>query len=121
MPRVAVLVHRYDSFEQSGYVLGEVADIWREGGLDVSVVQGPVARLEADVAILHVDTTVVADDYLSLLQLCPVVINGRVKDISKRTTSRHRVQNGDVYSGPVIVKTEVPSRRLRAPCPVRTL
>ncbi len=54
---------------------------------------------------MHVDTTVVADEYLGLGKRYPVTINGQVKDILKTSISRYLLKRGDSYPGPVIVKT----------------
>src|SRR5215467_3937596 len=104
MPHIAILVHRYDSFENTGYILSEIAEIWRKSGLPVSVLQGPGTRIDADIAILHVDSTVVPDDHQAFMQQYPTIINGRVTDISKHLISRHRVHS-ESEEGPVIVKT----------------
>jgi hypothetical protein len=106
---VVILVHRNDAFERAGYILNEVAAVWRDTGVQVSVLNGPGGRmnvdLRADLAILHVDLTVVPADYLAILEQYPLVINGRVRDTSKRAISGQRVRQGDGYEGPVIVKT----------------
>lgn len=118
-PHVAILVHQYDSFEKTGYLLKEISEIWRDSGLRVSIVRGIGHRVEADLVILHVDLTVVPDDYLEFLRQYPAVLNGRVANISKSLTSSHLVRRNDGYEGRVIVKTNrntrgVPEARLAA-------
>lgn len=104
--RIAVLVHRYEAFEHSTYFVHEFAKVWREKGIEVTIVRGPEERADADVALLHVDLTVVPPEYLALARCYPVCVNGHVADISKRVVSAHLVHPGDGYVGPVIVKSD---------------
>ncbi|MEX0655915.1 MAG: hypothetical protein WD534_01350 [Phycisphaeraceae bacterium] len=105
MHRIVILAHRYDSFDRVRYFLHEIADVWRDEGLSVEVVFGPGPFVEADLAILHVDLTVVPADHLAYVRQYSRVLNGRVTDISKRRFSDQLVRPGDGYDGPVIVKT----------------
>jgi hypothetical protein len=106
MPRVAILVHEHDAFEETRYFMREIAGIWqREKGMPVSVVRCPGPSVDADLAVLHVDVTVVPPKYVTSIQQYPRVINGRVMDSSKRRISSNLVRRGDGYDGPVIVKT----------------
>src|SRR2546421_3513047 len=105
MAHIAILVHEHDNFERTAYFLREIAAIWRESKIRISVSRG-VSRFEnADLAILHVDLTVIPPEYLALARRYPIALNARVADISKRLISRHLVSRGDGYDGPVIVKT----------------
>jgi hypothetical protein len=103
---IAILVHRYEAFEQTAYFMREFAKVWREQGILVTVVHGPHERVEADIAVLHVDMTAVPPEYLSLARRYGTCINGHVADISKRTVSRNLVRRNDGYVGPVIVKSD---------------
>jgi hypothetical protein len=102
---VIILVHEADEFERAGYILHELVAIWRHAGVRVTIWKGLDPPPPADLAILHVDLTVVAEAYLALAGRYSRVINGRVSDISKRRISRHLLQRRDDYVGPVIVKT----------------
>lgn len=104
MHHIIILLHKYDTFEKSRYFLHAIADIWREEGLRVSVLNGPGPYVDADLAIMHVDLTVVPADYLAFVRQYPVVINGSVTDISKRLISTNLVCRDDGYQGQVIVK-----------------
>ncbi|HEY8266494.1 MAG TPA: hypothetical protein VIG03_07955 [Steroidobacteraceae bacterium] len=106
MLHVAILVHRHDAFRQIGYWLRALAEVWQENGVRVSVLHGPQARAEADIAILHVDLTVVPEEYLKFARQFPVVVNGGVPDISKRRVSQQLVRRANGYEGPVIVKSD---------------
>ena len=65
----------------------------------------PLEFVEADLAVLHVDLTVVPAVYLNLARRYPRAINGNVVDISKRHMTAQEVKRGHLYGGPVIVKT----------------
>jgi len=105
MPNIVILVHRHDAFEGLHYLLHEISEIWRENGLSVNVSHGPTPDVSADLAILHVDLTVVPDDYLAFVRHYPVVLNGSVIDVSKRLISDNLARRDDGYEGPVVAKT----------------
>jgi hypothetical protein len=105
MRQIVILVHKRERLEGGTYFLEAIADIWRENSLQVSVLSGPGPHVQADLAILHVDLTVVPPDHLEFVRQYPVTINGAVADISKRRISANVVRRGDGYDGPVIVKT----------------
>jgi hypothetical protein len=104
VPHIAILAHRSEPFEQIPYYLRGIAGIWREKGLKVSVCHGPERAVPADLAVLHVDLTVVPAEYLALAARYPVCLNRHAADISKRTISRNLVRLCDGCEGPVIVK-----------------
>ena len=106
MPHVAVLVHRHAPLDRHGYWLRAIVECWQDSGVRVSVIDDPERRVEADLAILHVDLTVVPESYLAWTRRFAVTINGAVADISKRAISRQQLRPGDRYDGPVIVKTD---------------
>ena len=106
MSKVAILVHRHAPLDRHGYWLKAIAELWQQNGVEVTVTDDPRRRVEAELAILHVDLTVVPKDYLAWAERFAVTINGAVADISKRAISRHLVRRGDGYDGPVIVKTD---------------
>lgn len=106
MRHVLILVHRHDAFDKERYVLREVAAVWREQGMSVTVARGPEEAVDADLVALHVDLTVMPADYAAVAGRYPRVLNGRVVDISKRVISGQLVRSEDGYEGPVIVKTD---------------
>jgi hypothetical protein len=106
MPHVVILIARDASFVKWKYFLDEIAKVWIERDVRVSVQRGPGAFIEADLAISHVDLTVVPPDHTAFLARYRKVINGPVSDISKRRISRQILERGDPYDGPVIVKTD---------------
>jgi len=106
MRHVAILVHRHAPLDRHGYWLKAIAELWQESGVRITVIDDPDRRVDADLAILHVDLTVVPRDYLAWARRCAMTINGTVADISKRAISQHLVRRGDGHDGPVIVKTD---------------
>jgi hypothetical protein len=117
---IAVIIHeRAADLFKTGYGLRGVAEAWRDQGRTVHVVRGPDAFVPADIAILHVDLTVVPGPYLALAARYPICVNGRVGDIGKRRVSAQLVARRDGYRGPVVVKTDrncggYPEARLEA-------
>lgn len=107
MRHVVILTHPNDRFAERGYMLGGVAQQWRESGTRVTVVDDPTRTVDADLAILHIDLTVIPDDYLKFMRRYPLAINAGVSDISKRRISANLVCQGDGYDGPVIIKTNL--------------
>jgi hypothetical protein len=104
--RVAVYVGRHDRLPRHS-LLSFLCDRWRDAGIDIAVLDDPGRWVEADVAIMHVDATRRPPAYDAVLERYPRVINGRVRDISKRRVSAQlltRRESG--YDEPVIVKTD---------------
>lgn len=101
---MAIIAHRKDRFEHTGYVLHGLSQRWRSSGLEVAVYHEPAAARDADLAILHVDLTVVPSEYQALAARYPRCLNRFTGDISKRAVSRNLVHRGDGFEGPVMVK-----------------
>jgi hypothetical protein len=106
MPRsIAIICNELtSSLENSRYFLAQLARRWNQQGIKIHVTAG-CNYIPADLAFLHVDTTVVAAEYLGLGKRYAVAINGRVKDILKTSISPYLLRMDDPYPGPVIVKT----------------
>ena len=101
----------------SRWVINGLAHVWREDGHKVVYVYGPRRYEPADVAILHVDMSVVPRSYLRLAERYPITLNGTVRDIRKSTFSENLLNEGDSWGGRVIVKSDRnaggwPERRL---------
>jgi hypothetical protein len=108
LSRIAVLHHRKTTQPMlSQWAISELSRVWEEDGVEVLHIAGTTETPEADVLIVHVDLSVVPDEYLSFAARYPKVVNGRVKDIRKSVISRHLVRSNDGWSGPVIVKSNL--------------
>ena len=68
---------------------------------------GPGNQLEGDICLVHVDLTVVPDEYLEYASRYPKTINGSVRDIHKSAVSQAVLGENDPWDGPVIVKTDL--------------
>jgi len=87
------------------YIVDTLAETWKALGYRVIEHAGVDNPPGADVLFLHVDRTVVPDEFLQLASRYPVAVNGRARDISRRLYSTARLSESDGYAGPVIVKT----------------
>lgn len=104
--RIAIITHEIDTFQGSSYLLHHMCDMWLSQGINIAVIKGVQKDLpDADLAILHTDITAIGEDYGKIIDHYPMVINGRVRDISKHVFSDLLVGRDSGYSGPVIVKT----------------
>jgi hypothetical protein len=106
--KIAVLFHeRARGTDLTGYIVDHLAGFWREDGHEVIYLFGTAEAPEADAIIVHVDLSVVPEEYLRLAAQYPVALNHRVRDIRKSVTSRNLVRPGDGWTGPVIVKSDL--------------
>ena len=116
--KIAIIFHEKDRRDDwfKRYMIMEYVPIWRELGLETEVLFGVKQQSDADLAILHIDLSVVPEKYIEFASRFPRALNGTVRDIRKSTTSSIRLGPDDRYDGPVIVKSDlntagVPERR----------
>ncbi len=64
----------------------------------------------ADAALLHVDMSLIPQDYLDLAARYPKAINGKVADIRKRHVSRNLLERTSDWPGQVLVKSDLNCR-----------
>jgi len=106
--RIAILMHQNArKLPLSRYAITHLARFWINDGNKVFVVFGDRDLVPADIAILHVDLSIVPDSYLELATHYPVVLNGKVRDIRKSTISKNLLVRDAIYSGKVIVKSDL--------------
>ena len=119
--KIAILYHENHRGRPLNYVINHYAEFWRAGGLEVVSLFGVSEFVPADLVIVHVDLSVVPDEYLDFANRCyPIVLNGEVKDIRKSTFSQLLLKPGDPCDGKVIVKSNYnyaaePERELGVP------
>lgn len=107
-PRIAILLHRNQTERDLGrYLIKYLAALWRHDGLEVLFISGPRRLVPADVLIVHVDLSIVPDEYLEFARQYPAALNARVRDIRKTTFSKHRLGADDAHGGRVIVKSNL--------------
>lgn len=106
--RIAVLFHSLDeTADLSTYIVDHLAACWREDGHDVVYLFGTQRFVPADLVLVHVDLSVVPDEYLTFAARYPLVLNGEISNIRKSAISRNLLQPGDQWDGPVIVKSDL--------------
>jgi hypothetical protein len=106
--RIAILFHEADrGLDLRGYSVSRLSQVWREDGHEIVPLYGTAEFVPADIVIVHVDLSVVPDEYLAFASRYPASVNGRVKDIRKSTFSRDLLlRPGDDWDGPVIIKSD---------------
>jgi hypothetical protein len=118
LARLVVVTHEFDQFvwrddarvgrRVSPYLLFGMLKHLERLGHSWIVPQG-TKPVRGDVAILHVDATVVGEEYLALQSSYAGTINFGTTDISKRNVSRQLLAPRDDWGGPVIVKSNLNS------------
>ena len=89
------------------YTIARMAKYWKEDGHIVKFLFGPDNFLPADICIVHVDLSVVPDQYIEFANRYPKTINAKVRDIRKSTISKNILAREDEFHGPVIVKSDL--------------
>ena len=89
------------------YQIATFARFWMADGHKVHVLFGTARFEPADIAIVHVDLSVVPDAYLDFARRYPIAVNGRLRDIRKSAFANNLLEPGDGYSGPAIVKSNL--------------
>lgn len=116
---IAILFHENDRKRRlSRYAVTFLADFWRQDGNQVRYLFGVRKFVPADLLLIHVDLSVVPDEYLEFAGRYPIALNRGVKDVRKSLVSTNLVRFGDPHSGRVIVKSDLnyggyPERMLR--------
>ena len=121
MPRrtIAILFHENNRKRHlSSYAITFLAEFWRKDGNRIHYLFGTRKFVPADLLLIHVDLSVVPDEYLEFASRYPIALNKAAKDIRKSLISVNLVRAGDSYSGKVIVKTDLncrgsPERNIR--------
>ena len=90
---------------KKSYSIAELVRVWVNDGNEVYLIFGTKRYIPADIIIVHVDLSVVPDEYLEFARRYPISINSSVKDIRKTLISKNLLTREDSYAGKVIVKT----------------
>lgn len=107
MIRIVIITHVHDGFRERNFLVGSLAAHWLDAGHDVHLAEGLGNWPDGDVAIMHVDLSVVPAAYSEAAKRYPVVVNGAAVDVRKRLVSRNLVTRDDGWTGAVIVKTDL--------------
>lgn len=106
--RIAILFHEQEKQKNmSMYSIHDLAKVWMDDGNEVYYIFGTKRYIPADIIIVHVDLSVVPDEYLEFARQYPISVNGGAKDIRKTLISNNLLSRGDSYKGKVIVKTNL--------------
>ncbi len=104
--RLVILTHAGDRFRERRYLVKLMIPHFEAMGLEVVVATDEEPFVPAELALLHVDLSVVPESCRRLAELYPRVLNGRVLDIRKSTFSRSLVTRDGPDPGRVIAKTD---------------
>jgi hypothetical protein len=105
---IAVLFHEKNRKRHlRSYAISYLAEFWRQDGHHVHFLFGTRKFVPADLLLIHVDLSVVPDEYLEFASRYPIALNSGAKDIRKSQISTNPVKQDDVYPGKVIVKTDL--------------
>jgi len=106
LEKIAILLHENDPYPRlDSHLVWSLRPAWEAEGIEVEVVKGIARQVDTDLLFSHLAMSEVPVDYEAYRRQYPRVINGAVRDITKRHVSRNLVAPDDAYDGPVIVKT----------------
>jgi len=89
------------------YAITSMAEQWREEGHEVLYMFGTSKFIPADLVVVHVDVSVVPENYLEFARQYPIALNGQVRDIRKSRFSENILGRDASYGGKVIVKSDL--------------
>ena len=108
---IAVLFHEKNRKRHlRSYAISFLAEFWRQDGHRVHFLFGTRKFVPADLVLIHVDLSIVPDEYLEFASRYPIVLNRAAKDIRKSRISTNLVEPTNPYPGKVIVKTDLNCR-----------
>jgi len=110
MTRIAIITHKFDKFARRFYLLSGILREVGRTGVAIEITHGHRRFVDADLAILHVDATVVDPHYTALARRYPRTINLGIRNIRKSLISGAVLSRGEAWDGAVIVKTELNAR-----------
>jgi hypothetical protein len=108
--RLLILHHEHtDLSNPERYFFRKLTPFWEEQGIEVLHVAGVRSLPSADAVFLHVDLSVVPERFRLAALSFPLILNGKVTDIRKRSLPlrTHLLSSPGSYAGPVIVKTNL--------------
>jgi hypothetical protein len=107
LSRIVLVTHTHDNFRNRNSLLKSLSRHWADSGHAVILVEGLGDWPDGDLAIMHVDLSLIPAAYSDASKRYPLVVNGAATDIRKRRVSRNLVNPGDGWTGPVIIKTDL--------------
>ena len=106
--KIAILVHEHDRMARRfPYIVWFLQNEWESRGIEIEILRGTGKVVDADILFPQIDLSVVPDTYLRYFENYPKVINRDIRDIRKTSFSSLRVEPGDGWEGPVILKSNL--------------
>jgi hypothetical protein len=115
LAKIVVVTHQHDVFSErenfwspaiGNYLLFNVLQAMRRRGHRWRATNGP-NKLKGDIAILHVDNTIITEPYLALAAQYRLALNFATADISKRRISGLLLSPIENWDGPVMIKSNL--------------
>jgi len=121
---IVILEHPIQHGLESSYLLYALVELWRLKGHRITIHRGAEHAPPGDLAILHVDLSVIPVEYQEAMSIYPRVLNRAVLDIRKSTISHNLVTPSSDWPHAVVVKTDAnhggqPEQRLHKSAPGR--
>jgi hypothetical protein len=107
MARILILTHEYDNFGETNYLIKGLFHPWQRAGHKIRVAKGVPWGVDPDIVIVHVDVSVLPEEFRRFAAQFPAGVNHGAVDIRKRVVSRNLLQHGDKWDGQVIVKSDL--------------
>jgi len=104
---IVIICHEIYEKGSKDYVIYDIANQWRKEGIEVTFLYGIKEYVPADLAVLHVDLSIVPDDYIEFAKQYPITLNGMIKDIRKSTLSKNILNSESNYNGKIIIKSNL--------------
>ncbi|MEQ9467660.1 MAG: hypothetical protein RLN88_09620 [Ekhidna sp.] len=105
MIKIGILIHENEyRFVRCSYLINHLIRLWAKEDFAIIIIKGIKPKPEVDILINHIDLTIIPPEYQEYMDRHPKVINGKIRDISKRHISNHLLESRTTYEGPVIVK-----------------
>ena len=103
---IAILFHENNNPRNvKTYSITYSGKLWQEQGHKVIYLFGVNKIISADICIVHVDLSIVPEEYLEFANRFPVSMNAKTRDIRKSSFSKNLLSRDDEYDEAVIVKT----------------
>lgn len=104
---IAILFRKVDENKDlSCYTIYHLAELWRKSGFNVIYVYGVDKPVPADLIIVHIDFSIVPEEYLDYAANYPVALNGKLGNICKSGFSKGLLESDSDWGGEVIVKSD---------------
>ena len=106
--QIAVLFRKIDEgIDLSCYTIHHIAEFWRARGLNVVYVFGVEKHVPADLIIVHIDFSIVPQEYIDYAANYPIALNAQLRNVCKSEFSESLLEPDSDWDGKVIVKSNL--------------